>query len=177
MNSKISLKNSGIQKTKINTSGILGAFEKQHTKIYSLNHKGMNLTSQNSRSNSKSKISINNINVNAKNLNLNANTLNLSMLKKISHSPKNSFPKFSKKIISNLRNQFNEITHNNTKNEKNYANDFSFNLFNGNKKEIKARTNLNSNEKRKKINLFHLNSSTLIVMRIFTKLTGFLWKV
>ena len=29
----------------------------------------------------------------------------------------------------------------------------------------------------KKINLFHLNSSTLIVMRIFTKLTGFLWKV
>lgn len=150
MNSKISLKNSGIQKTKINTSGILGTFEKQHTKIYSLNHKGMNLTSQNSRSNSKSKISINNINVNAKNLNLNANTLNLSMLKKISHSPKNNFPKFSKKIISNLRNQFNEITHNNAKNEKNYANDFSFNLFYGNKKEIKARTNLNSNEKRKK---------------------------
>ena len=63
MNSKISLKNSGIQKTKINTSGILGAFEKQHTKIYSLNHKGMNLTSQNSRSNSKSKISINNTSV------------------------------------------------------------------------------------------------------------------
>lgn len=149
MNSKISLKNSGAQKTKINTSGILGAFEKQHTKIYSLNHKGMSLTSQNSRSNSKSKISINNINVNAKNLNLNANNLNLSMLKKISHSPKNNFPKFSKKIISNLRNQFNEITHNNLKNDKNCVNDFSFNLFNDNKKSIKARTNLNSNEKRK----------------------------
>ena len=164
MNSKISIKQNK-NKTKIN-SPFFTSIDKQSVKLNALKHNGFSLTTQNSRSNSKGKISINNINVNAKNLNLNANSLNLSLLKKINaNSPKHPHQNFTKKIITNLRSQFNEITHNanylkneklndNTMKNSNINTNLSFNFISNKPKskgkEIKAHTNLNSNEKRKK---------------------------
>ena len=111
MNSKISIKQNK-KKTKLN-SPFFTSIDKQGIKVNAMKHNGFSLTTQNSRSNSKGKISINNINVNAKNLNLNTNNLNLSLLKKINaNSPKHTHQNFTKKIITNSRSQFNEITHN-----------------------------------------------------------------
>ena len=161
MNSKISIKQNK-KKTKLN-SPFFTSIDKQGIKVNAMKHNGFSLTTQNSRSNSKGKISINNINVNAKNLNLNTNNLNLSLLKKINaNSPKHTHQNFTKKIITNLRSQFNEITHNasyfknekindNTMKNSNINTNLSFNFVKSKSKgkDIKAHTNLNSNEKRK----------------------------